>query len=423
MIDLEQLVRRVKEQAEQAAAAKHAAAQERRRRREADDSYVNGGVNWNGYSLESLQRMVGDQANPNQLDMLADEWAKHGERIETAARDLSRSLNRLMRFWTGAASEGAARTVVSNAAWVAEMAGTAKQMADPIQDAGGALRSAQDTMPGKPSSAWYATAGGGAAAGFAIGGPVGAAFGAALGGIASAFGFGSNKKKLKRKAVQTMERFEAAVLGIDGATPRFGGPADGVNPGTGPNLGRPPSTGVPGPGVHVPGGPNHPGWTGAPPPNNNGGVNVDTTPSFAPGFNTGWEARWQGLTGFGAGSGNVGGPGAGGLNGFGSGALGGFGAGGLGAGRAGLGAGAGAGARSGALGAGGGRGTGRGGAGRFGRANGFGDAHGRGAGGYGAGAGSGKRGEDDGEHHRRVPIEEDPFAITDLKSAPPVIGL
>jgi hypothetical protein len=40
------------------------------------------------------------------------------------------------------------------------------------------------------------------------------------------------------------------------------------------------------------------------------------------------------------------------------------------------------------------------------------------------GGGAGRRGEDeeDGEHRRRVPIEDDPFS-TDLKAAPPVIGL
>ncbi|SDJ48100.1 hypothetical protein SAMN05192558_116111 [Actinokineospora alba] len=403
MIDVEQLVRRVKHQAEQAAAARAAAEQDRRRRRETDDTYVTGGVHWNGYSLETLQRMVGDQANPSQLDMLADEWSRHGDRIGRAAKDLSRSLNRLMAFWSGAASEDASRTVVANAAWVSEMAATAKNMADPIQDAGGALRSAQDTMPGKPRSAWYATAGGGAAAGFAVGGPVGAAFGAALGGIASAFGFGSNKKKLKRKAVQTMQRFEAAVLGIDGSTPRFGGPATGVNPGTGPGSTPPPGVGTPGPGVTVPGGPSHPGW--------NGGAPVGgTTPSFAPPFGSGWEGRWQGLTNYGGGNP---GAGAGGLNGLGAGAFG-LGAGGLGAGRGGLGAGPGAGVRGGANGRGG-----RAGAGRFGRLNGFGDA----ARGMGGAGGAGGRKEEDSEHRRRVPIEEDPFAITDLKSAPPVIGL
>ncbi|GAA4306214.1 hypothetical protein GCM10023148_58340 [Actinokineospora soli] len=128
-------------------------------------------------------------------------------------------------------------------------------MARPIEDAGGTLRSAQSTMPGgSPSSPWYATVGGGAAAGMAIGGPIGAAFGAAIGGIASAFGFGSNKKKMKRKAVQTMQRYETALLGVDGTTPQFNAPSDGVDPGTDPVHGTPPGTGAPGPGVPPPSG-------------------------------------------------------------------------------------------------------------------------------------------------------------------------
>ncbi|MGQ0838252.1 WXG100 family type VII secretion target [Actinokineospora sp.] len=437
--NLEQLIRRVQEQAQQAAAARAAADQDRRRRRQENDSYVNGGVHWDGYGLKSLQRMVGDQANPNQLDMLAAEWSRYGDKVAQAAGDMSRSLDKLMQFWSGSASQDASRTVVSNAAWISELGATARRMADPIEDAGGALRSAQSTMPGgSPSSPFLATAGGGAAAGFAIGGPIGAAFGAAIGGIASAFGFGSNKRKMKRKAVQTMQRFETAVLGIDGTTPQFGLPADGVNPGTNPGWTRPPSTGLPGPGVTVPGGPSFGG----------------TTPSFAPGFGSGWEGRWQGLTGGpsgGAGGVNGGAPGFGGFGGVPGGGLGagrggfGGGAGGLGRGGAngvrGGGLGGANGARGGALGgagAGGARGGagsgplgrgangtrgGGGGAGRFGRASGFADAHGRGAGGYGMGSGAGGRQEEDGEHRRRVPLEEDPFTAADLKAAPPVIGL
>jgi hypothetical protein len=43
---------------------------------------------------------------------------------------------------------------------------------------------------------------------------------------------------------------------------------------------------------------------------------------------------------------------------------------------------------------------------------------------FGTAGAPGRRGEEeeDGEHRRRVPIEEDPFS-TDLKAAPPVIGL
>ncbi|WP_291418544.1 hypothetical protein [Actinophytocola sp.] len=47
-----------------------------------------------------------------------------------------------------------------------------------------------------------------------------------------------------------------------------------------------------------------------------------------------------------------------------------------------------------------------------------------GRGGYGMGGAPGSRRaeEEDGEHRRRVPLEDDPFS-TDMKAAPPVIGL
>ncbi|MFC7613091.1 hypothetical protein ACFQV2_05095 [Actinokineospora soli] len=259
----------------------------------------------------------------------------------------------------------------------------------------------------------------------AIGGPIGAAFGAAIGGIASAFGFGSNKKKMKRKAVQTMQRYETALLGVDGTTPQFNAPSDGVDPGTDPVHGTPPGTGAPGPGVPPPSGslpPDLGSGPRVPPPMPT--PDLGTTPSLAPGFESGWEKRWQGLTGMGPGAG--GGPGANGLNGLGGGPLGFGGLPGAGAGRGvGMGAGAGRGA-AGGRGAGrpglGGLGRGgalgdkqRGAAGRFGRGTGFGQ-------GYGSGAG-GARKEEDGEHRRRVPIEDDPFTPHDLRAAPPVIGL
>ncbi|WP_026316516.1 WXG100 family type VII secretion target [Actinokineospora enzanensis] len=448
------LAERYAAQVERAAAARAAQEQDHRRGREVDDSYVTGGVHWDGYSLKSLQRMVGDQANAAQLDMLAQEWARHGQRVGQASRDLSRSLSRLMQFWSGSASEDASRVVVSNASWVSQLGGTAQQMAEPIQDAGGALRSAQSTMPGgSPSSPFMATAGGGAAAGFAVGGPVGAAFGAAIGGIASAFGFGSNKKKMKRKAVQTMQRFETAVLGIDGSTPRFGTPSDGVDPGRTPIQPTPPRTGVPGPGVTLPPTPHDPRLTPPPPPPTSypGAPSQGTTPSFAPGFDSGWEGRWRGLTNFGPGGQLPGGFGSNGLNpglngpnaanlglgGFPFGAgRGGPAAGRLGAPGSGFGAGR-VGADGGRSRGGAGRGSGFGGAGgpgsglgrdgrrgasRFGRANGFNDPNGRGRNGYGVPPGA-RDEEEDGEHRRRVPLEDDPFTTSDLTAAPPVIGL
>lgn len=419
----EQFVQRALEARERAAQAAQAAEQERRRRREEHDQYVTGGVNWNGYGLEPLIRMVAERANPAQLDALAGEWSRHGQSIVATSENLRHSLTTLMNYWSGSASDTALNRVTGNVSWISELGGTAQRMSAPIQDAAGALTSAQDTMPGMPKNNWLATAGGGAAAGFAVGGPIGAAFGAVLGGIASAFGFGSSKRKLKRKAVQTMQRYEGALLGIDQSTPRFGLPTDGVNPGAppgsnpGPGIDRPPGAVSP-PGVG-PGGPSRPGQ-----PPDWGGV---TDPSFAGSP----EGRWQSLTGLGPGGGGggnsfTGGPAGAGLGAFPPGAMGAgrpvasVGAGGRGGaygGRGALGArGAGGGYPGGMAGGPGGRGGDREyrGRGRFNR------------GGFGMGGGGmpGGRGEEerDGEHRRRVPIEDDPFS-TDLKAAPPVIGL
>ena len=436
----EQILQQVADARQRALQAAQQAQDERRRRREENDLWVSGGVNWNGYGLEPLIKMVAERASPAQLNALAGEWSRHGSAVSTASEDLQRSLTKLLPFWTGASADAATQKVANNARWIGELGETAQQMSGPIQDASGALRSAQDTMPGMPKNNWLATAGGGAAAGFAVAGPIGAAFGAAIGGIASVFGFGSSKKKMKRKAVQTMERYEGALLGIDQTTPQFGAPSDGTDPGAN-------TPGRPGPGIDRP-------PVAAPPPGVDGdfrptptppGSGYDgTDPSFAGG---GPEARWQSLTGLGPGGGvGGGGGGAGGGLGLGSGfgALPGMAGGrgsGMGAGRGGMGGPLGAGRGGGAGGRGsgmaGGRGAGgRGGAGFPGGGMGGGgrggdrDYKGRGrfskagALGMGGGGAGGRRGEDepDGEHRRRVPIEDDPFA-TDLKAAPPVIGL
>jgi hypothetical protein len=428
--------------------------------------------------------MVAERASPSQLDTLAQDWSRHGQSAVQASDDLKRSVDTLMQYWSGSAADGALQKVTKNVAWISELGETAQQMSAPIQDASGALRSAQSTMPGKPKDHWYASAGGGAAAGFMIGGPVGAAFGAAIGGLASAFGFGSSKRKLKRKAVQTMQRYETALLGIDGTTPQFSVPADGVNPGTGP-VGNPdPGIGTPG-GSAPPPGANDPGpRPGLPLPPPVGGFDQTTDPAFAGSP----EGRWQSITGLGpaasgggalpptsgtAGGGPVGNVpglvGGGRLplpGGVGPGALGGRGP----VGRGGvIGAGTGRGAtgrgavgRGGVIGGGAGAGRGAGGRGAsvgrggsaLGRASGAAAGRGAGAGGgYGAGAGRGGdkeyrgRGrfsrtssigsrngygagapgsradeEEETDHRRRVPIEDDPFT-TDLKAAPPVIGL
>lgn len=465
----EQLLQRVQDARAAALQAAQAAQDERRRRREENDLWVTGGVNWNGFGLESLIRMVAERSSVGQLDALAGEWSRHGAAVSSASDDLQRSLGKLLQFWGGTAADEAARKVMTNAAWIGELGTTAQQMSGPIRDASGALRSAQDTMPGMPKNNWLATAGGGAAAGFAVGGPIGAAFGAAIGGIASAFGFGSSKKKMKRKAVQTMQRYEGALLGVDQTTPQFPNPSNGSNPGdTGPSR---------------PSDPIDRGTVPVVPPG--GGVLTPTRPPIDgnhvtdPSFSFGPENRWQSISGLGPGGpgggipgvGTGGGGGGGGL-GLGPGGLGAFppgmggggrggantGRGGMGGGPFGRGAGGrggtGAGGRGGS-GAGGVGGRGAGGAG--GRGTGGRGAGGRGAGGRGGGlpgeggvggrgdrdyrgrgrfnkagalgqgqggAAGGRRGEDeeDGEHRRTVPIEEDLFS-SDLKAAPPVIGL
>ncbi|WP_037263155.1 WXG100 family type VII secretion target [Kibdelosporangium aridum] len=200
-------------------------------RRVDDDIYVTGGTHWNGYSLESLIKMVSREANPAQLQFLADTWRRQGQTLSAGAADLERSLLALMQFWSGAGADEARAKVAHNAKWISGLGQTATRIAEPVDDSGGALTSAQSTMPGAPTGGLWSglgTAGGAAAAGFAIGGPFGAAAGGGIGGLASAFGFGSNKKKLKRKAVQTMTRYETAILGIDRATPQFGPPSDGI---------------------------------------------------------------------------------------------------------------------------------------------------------------------------------------------------
>ncbi len=475
----EQIIRQAMDARTRAVQAAQQAEQDRRRRRQENDHYVTGGVHWDGYGLEPLIKMVGERANPAQLDALAGEWSRHGQSVVSASDDLNRSLSTLMQFWSGDAADQALQKVTTNTTWIAELGGTAQQMSGPIQDASGALRSAQDTMPGMPKNNWLASAGGGAAAGFMIGGPMGAAFGAALGGIASAFGFGSSKKKLKRKAVQTMQRYETALLGVDSTTPQFGLPSNGANPGTGP-------VGNPDPGVGTPGGATPPPGTidpgprpGLPLPGPVGGIDNTTDPAFAGSP----EGRWQSITGLGPAASGGGslppstGPGAGGPVGNvpglvgGNGRFPGSGLGPLGAGRGGAGSARGGVGRSGLIGGGRGAGgafgpnAGRGAGGRGATVGRSGNAYGRasgaaagrgGAGGSGYGAGGGRGGdkeyrgrgrfnrggaingrggsygagapgnraeeEDDGEHRRRVPIEDDPFS-TDLKAAPPVIGL
>ncbi|TCO58625.1 hypothetical protein [Actinocrispum wychmicini] len=392
-----------------------------------DDRYVSGGTNWNGYSLESLIKMVADQASPSQLQFLADTWRRQGGKLSDSAENLQQSLVTLMQYWTGEGADQATNKVATNSKWIANLGETATQIGEPVDDSGGALRSAQSTMPGHPKGGLWSslgTAGGAAAAGFAVGGPFGAAAGAVIGGLASAFGFGNSKKKMKKKAVQTMSRYETAILGIDQATPQFSQSANGNidpiwnHPVTGPGVGHPPpGVTLPG-GVHpLPGGPGGPGSPVGPGFPGPGGPHLGTTPSFAESP----SGRWASMTGvgpYGLGAGFGEGGGLGGdlaRNGrmFGAGLGAGGGAGGMGLGASGM-------PMAGAGGYGMGADLERG-ASKYGRAGAAGRA-GMG-GGYGPGGmGAGANKEEDQEHRRRVPLEDDLFT-GDLKAAPPVIGL
>ncbi|HEX6346110.1 PPE domain-containing protein [Umezawaea sp.] len=375
-----------------------------------DDRYVVGGTHWDGFSHKALFKMVWENADPVNVERLADTWTRQGESIANRSEELQRSLDKLMRFWSGSAADQAAATVKSNVSWLNDLGETAARMAGPIDSAAGALRSAQQQMPAPPGGFSWSALGGGAAAGFAVGGPIGAGIGAMIGGIGSVFGGASKKRKLKRRAVQTMQRFENAAMDVDGTTPAFTGPATGPGGGAG---GLPPGGGSGGvgtlPGDHQP----LPGGGGGPSGGDTGtsGGRGTTIPSFAGG---GHDPRWAALTG---------GPNALGADALGRGA----GAGGLaGAGKFGFGGPfGGPGGLLGALPP--GRGAGGVGAGardmlrggnRFGAGGRLGGGVGM-AGGPLAGRG---QGDEDREYDRRFPLEEDLFS-SDQKAAPPVIGL
>lgn len=369
------------------------------------DRYVTGDVHWDGYGLKPLIRMVADQANPAQVEAVADLWRTHGAAVSESADNLTRSLNTLMQYWQGAAAAQAAESVTRNANWITDVGATASKVAGSIEDASGALRSAQSTMPGAPSSGFFAGFGGaagGAAAGALIGGPFGAAAGAVIGGLASAFGFGSSEKKLKRQAVQTMQRYEQAAMGIDTATPTFTAPTAGV-------AGDPDGTGTTGVGSGSGvGALPVDAVAGATTPGAGLGDFQSTAPSFASGATARWDSLTGGGAGFGGGAGGLGAGGGGFDGGFGSGFEAGLGGAGLGAAR-GFGGSAAAIEEEERL-------AGRGGSSVL-------EEEGRPGSTmpYGQGGRSGRK-EDDREHRRRIPFEDEPF-VTGMKTAPAVIGL
>ncbi|MGH3864172.1 WXG100 family type VII secretion target [Actinokineospora sp.] len=367
---------------------------------QSEDRYVTGGVNWESYSLEDLVAMVAENASAPQLERLADDWRAAGAEVTDAAAVLATALEELMQYWSGAAAEQARADTALNAQWVGDLGETAHQIGDPVQEAAGALKAAQDAMPEIPPAPPVepALAVDAAERGGIAGGPMAAAINATAAGADSAFVAQQEQAQHKAVAVEAMRRFEGAALGIDAATPRFEERETELRP-------RPAAPSVPRP----------PGWV----------------PTIPVSYVTDVELRWLELTG-----------GSSGTTAQSSDTTGSSGGGGSGGGGA-YGGGAGAGAAAGAAGAVGGaapRGPLQSGQ-RTGVTESFQNpvkaatagpalhaapaaAHGAMAGGMPMGGmGAGAAQGDQGEHRRRYPFDaDDPFAL-DQKASPPVIGL
>jgi hypothetical protein len=366
-----------------------------------DRRYVTGDTNWDSYELPQLVAMVTEKVDLPGLVGLADDWREAGNGLVESGHELADGLDGLMDFWSGDAAEQARTDVALNAQWLTDLGATAYDIGTPIEDSAGALKAAQDQMPQlpvtNPAIAPGSAPDGAAFAGDA-GGPLGAAIGGTANGTDSAAQAAQNAAELKRQAVETMQRFETAAIGIEQAVPEFTGPSKVLRP-------RPPETTRPiAPPVTPPGG----GSTGNEPPS------------------------WQDLTGAGSGtSAQQDGHGHGRSGAEHGTAVGGGGTGSIGAGSTQVPGAAAIGA--GRL-AGGGPATGAvptperlvasmpPGAGAMIDPDGHpGGMAGAGApvGGMGAGAGAGT-GND---HRRRVPVDaDDPFSL-DKKASPPVIGL
>lgn len=199
------------------------------------DHYVSGGVNWSAFTLEQLVNMVVDQASVPQLERLADDWRQTGDGVTDAADYLADALDDLMDFWSGESADKARYAVALNAQWVGDLGMTAKEMGDPIEEAAGALKSAQEAMPKLPQTPPAAVPGSAQegvdrAQLVTDGSPLAGAIGATAAGSESAFGAQAEQEQLKQVAIETMQRFEQAAVGIDQATPRFEERGDELRP-------------------------------------------------------------------------------------------------------------------------------------------------------------------------------------------------
>ncbi|MFI7678809.1 hypothetical protein [Actinophytocola sp. NPDC049390] len=199
------------------------------------DYYVSGGVNWAAFTLEELVNMVVDKASVPQLERLADDWRTTGDGVADAADYLAEALDDLMDFWSGETADKARYTVALNAQWVGDLGMTAKEMGAPIEEAAGALKSAQEAMPKLPETPPAAVPGSapeGAERARLVteGSPLASAVGATAAGSESAFQARAEQERLKRVAIETMQRFEQAAVGIDQATPHFEGRGTQLRP-------------------------------------------------------------------------------------------------------------------------------------------------------------------------------------------------
>jgi len=189
--------------------------------------------------------MVLDQASVPQLERLALDWRTAGDGIVDSADYLAAALDDLMNYWTGSSAEAARHAVALNAQWVSDLGTTARDMSSPIDEAAGALKAAQEAMPTLPEVAPTAQPGSAPInaeqAQALTGSPLSGAVAAAAAGSRSAFAAQAEQAGAKQVAVETMQRFETAAVGIDRATPRFLGQNDklvprdevGVGPGDG----------------------------------------------------------------------------------------------------------------------------------------------------------------------------------------------
>lgn len=196
-----------------------------------NDQYVTGDTHWESYELPQLIAMVNDKVDIPALIRLADDWRYAGEDMTTSARELARALDTLMDFWSGDAAEEARTNVALNAQWVSDLGMTAHQIGDPVEEAAGALKAAQDQMPqllAYPQVAGSAPLG--ARTGAEAGGPLGAAIGGVNSATESAAEQQAAEARLKQQAVETMRRFETAAMSIDQSIPQFEGPDTVIHP-------------------------------------------------------------------------------------------------------------------------------------------------------------------------------------------------